>query len=80
MKGWVYEMDGYELPAAQIFMVGDDGTNKKLAVKGDGSFEQEIKPGVNYIFLATCNGYLNHKEEIKVGNVDDSKVYTFSLL
>lgn len=57
-------------------MVGDDGTNKKLAVKGDGSFEQEIKPGVNYIFLATCNGYLNHKEEIKVGNVDDSKVYT----
>ena len=76
VKGWVYEMDGYELPAAQIFMVGDDGTNKKLAVKGDGSFEQEIKPGVNYIFLATCNGYLNHKEEIKVGNVDDSKVYT----
>ena len=76
VKGWVYEMDGYELPAAQIFVVGDDGTNKKLAVKGDGSFEQEIKPGVNYIFLATCNGYLNHKEEIKVGNVDDSKVYT----
>lgn len=76
VKGWVYEMDGYELPAAQIFMVGDDGTNKKLAVKGDGSFEQEIKPGVNYIFLATCNGYLNHKEEIKVGNVDESKVYT----
>jgi len=76
VKGWVYEMDGYELPAAQIFMVGDDGTNKKLAVKGDGSFEQEIQPGVNYIFLATCNGYLNHKEEIKVGNVDDSKVYT----
>ena len=76
VKGWVYEMDGYELPAAQIFMVGDDGTNKKLAVKGDGSFEQEIQPGVNYIFLATCNGYLNHKEEIKVGNVDDSKVHT----
>ena len=76
VKGWVYEMDGYELPAAQIFMVGDDGTNKKLAVKGDGSFEQEIQPGVNYIFLATCNGYLNHKEELKVGNVDDSKIHT----
>ena len=43
VKGWVYEMDGYELPAAQIFMVGDDGTNKKLAVKGDGSFEQGDK-------------------------------------
>ena len=76
VKGWVYEMDGYELPAAQIFMVGDDGTNKKLAVKGDGSFEQEIQAGGSYIFLATCNGYLNHKEEVKVGAVGESKVHT----
>ena len=76
VKGWVYEMDGYELPAAQVFMVGDDGTNKKLAVKGDGSFEQEVHPGVNYIFLATCNRHLNHKEEIKVGNTEASEVHT----
>ena len=76
IKGWVYEMDGYELPAAQIFMVGDDGTNKKLVVKGDGSFEQEIRPGVNYVLLATCKGYLNHKEEIYVSPVGESKEYT----
>lgn len=75
IKGWVYEMEGYELPAAQIFMVGDDGTNRKLAVKGDGSFEQEIKPGVNYIILATCPGFLNHKEELKVEPVTESKEY-----
>ena len=65
IKGWVYEMEGYELPAAQVFLVGDDGTNLKLSVKGDGSFEQEIRPNVNYIVLATCQGYLNHKERIK---------------
>lgn len=76
VKGWVYEMDGYELPAAQVFMVGDDGTNKKLSVKGDGSFEQEVKPGVTYILLATCDGYLNHKEEIHVTPVADSKEHT----
>lgn len=75
VKGWVYEMEGYELPAAQVFMVGDDGTNLKLSVKGDGSFEQVIKPNVNYIILATCKGYLNHKEELKVGHVDDSEEY-----
>ncbi|WP_455083124.1 PorE family type IX secretion system protein, partial [Prevotella aurantiaca] len=69
IKGWVYEMEGYELPAAQVFLVGDDGTNLKLSVKGDGSFEQEIRPNVNYIVLATCQGYLNHKEELKVDPV-----------
>ena len=76
VKGWVYEMEGYELPAAQVYMVGDDGTNLKLSVKGDGSFEQVIKPGVDYIMMATCKGFLNHKEELKVDSVTESKEYT----
>lgn len=57
-------------------MVGDDGTNEKISVKGDGSFEKVINPNVNYIFLATCKGYLNHKEELRVEPVQESKEYT----
>jgi len=76
VKGWVYEMEGYELPAAQVYMVGSDGTNQKLSVKGDGSFTQVIKPNVDYIMLATCKGYLNHKEELKVQPVQESEEYT----
>lgn len=76
VKGWVYEMDGYELSAAQVYMVGDDGTNLKLNVKGDGSFEQRINPGVEYLFMATCKGFLNHKEQLHVAPEDDSKEYT----
>lgn len=75
VKGWVYEMDGYELPEAQVYMVGSDGTNLKLSVKGDGSFTQEINPNVDYIFLATCKGFLNHKEELKVKPVTESEEY-----
>lgn len=66
VKGWVYERDGYELPSAQVYMVGSDGTNKRYSVKGDGSFTAELTPGVDYLFLGTCKGYLNHKEELKV--------------
>ena len=73
VKGWVYEQDGYELTAAQVYMVGNDGTNLKLSVKGDGSFEQEITPGVDYVFLATCKGFLNHKEELRVTESKESK-------
>ena len=76
VRGWVYEQDGYELPAAQVYMVGNDGTNLKLSVRGDGSFEQEIKPGVSYVFLGTCKGYLNHKEELRVEPVIESEEYT----
>ena len=66
VKGWVYEQDGYELPAAMVYIVGSDGTNKKVSVKGDGSFEYVLTPNVEYMFLATCKGYLNHKEELQV--------------
>ena len=73
IKGWVYEMDGYELPAAQVYMVGDDGTNQKLSVKGDGSFVQTVKPGVRYVMLATCPGFLNHKEELAIAETQESE-------
>ena len=75
VKGWVYEQDGYELTAAQVYMVGDDGTNIKLSVRGDGSFTQEIKPNVDYVLLATCKGYLNHQEQLRVGPVTKSEEY-----
>ena len=75
VKGWVYEKDGYELPQALVYMVGNDGTNKKLNVKGDGSFTEEIQPGVDYVFLGTCKGFLNHKEELRVEPVKESEEY-----
>ena len=75
VKGWVYEQDGYELPSAQVYMVGNDGTNLKLSVRGDGSFTQEIKPGVDYVLLATCKGFLNHQEQLHVEPVTKSEEY-----
>ena len=75
IKGWVYEQDGYELPAAQVYMVGNDGTNLKLSVRSDGSFVQEIKPDVDYVLLGTCKGYLNHQQQIRVQPVKASQEY-----
>ena len=75
VKGWVYEQDGYELTAAQVYMVGNDGTNLKLSVRGDGSFTQEIKPNVDYVLLATCKGFLNHQEQLRVEPATKSEEY-----
>ena len=75
VKGWVYEQDGYELTAAQVYMVGNDGTNLRLSVRGDGSFTQEIKPGVDYVLLGTCKGYLNHQQQLRVEPVKASEEY-----
>lgn len=76
VRGWVYEQDGYELTKSVVYMVGDDGTNLKLGVKLDGSFEQIITPGVRYAFLATCEGFLNYAHELKVDSAKESTEYT----
>lgn len=76
VTGWVYEKDGYELPAALVYLVGNDGTNEKLSVKGDGSFTYVLKPGVEYVLLGTCKGYLNVKNEIAVEQSEESEEYT----
>ena len=75
MKGWVYEKDGYELPAAQVMVVGNDGTYRKLPVKGDGSFTMPIHPEVDYLVMASCKGFLNHKEELRIDSAKESKEY-----
>ena len=75
VKGWVYEQEGYELPAAQVYMVGNDGTNLRLSVRGDGSFEHVIKPNVDYVLMASCKGYLNHQEQLRVTPVKASEEY-----
>ena len=75
IKGWVYEKDGYELPAAQVRIVGSDGTNQTLGVKGDGSFTYVVKPGVDYLLLASCKGFLNHQQELSVEKSDSSREY-----
>jgi len=75
VKGWVYEKDGYELPAGLVHMIGTDGTNQKISVRGDGSFEVVVQPQVEYLFLGTCKGYLNHAEQLAVDTSSVSREY-----
>ena len=72
IKGYVYEMDGYELTAAEVHIVADDGTNETVGVRSDGSFTKVVTPGVSYLVMATCQGYLNHMEELTVAATEES--------
>lgn len=74
--GWVYEREGYELPQALVYMVGNDGTNLRLSVKSNGSFEQQVTPGVDYVLMATCAGYLNQQAELHIKPTEESATHT----
>ena len=73
LYGWIYEKDGYELPDGIIHMIGNDGTNTNFGVMKDGSYRIRVTPGVEYVMLGTCKGYLNTMQELKA---DLSEGYT----
>lgn len=77
VKGYVYEQDGYELPEATVYMVGSDGTNQKLTLRSDGTFDWPVQPGVDYLFLATCKGYLNVPNTLHADSLEAE--YTYEL-
>jgi outer membrane protein OmpA-like peptidoglycan-associated protein len=65
LSGWLYEKDGYELPQGTIHMIGNDGSKNSFGVMNDGSFSVRVMPGVEYVLLGTCKGYLNAMQELK---------------
>ncbi len=75
LYGWVYEKDGYELPDAIIHMVGKDGTNTNFSVMKDGSYSVRVTPGVDYVLLGTCKGYLNTMQELSTDNIEGTVRY-----
>ena len=75
LYGWIYEKDGYELPEGLIYLVGDDGTNRSFGVMNDGSYKVRVTPGVEYVMLGTCKGYLNVMHELKAEDTDGTREY-----
>ena len=75
LRGWIYEKDGYELPDAVIHMVGKDGTNTSFGVMKDGSYSVRVTPGVDYVLLGACKGYLNAMQELSTNSNEGTVEY-----
>ena len=75
LYGWIYEKDGYELTDGVIYLVGTDGTNSSFGVMKDGSYKVRVAPGVEYVMLGTCKGYLNVMHELKTDDVEGTCEY-----
>lgn len=74
LRGWLYEKDGYELTGGVIHMIGNDGSKSSIGVMNDGSYSVRVTPGVEYVLLGTCKGYLNAMQELtttdQIGKVE----------
>lgn len=74
-EGYIVDTDDEFITSSTIRVVGKDGTNKKFPGKNNGTYSLDVKPRVDYIFLASGNNYLNTRMSLKTENIDRDSVY-----
>lgn len=75
LEGYIVDKDDEFVPNATIRVVGNDGTNTKFEGKPNGTYSMELDRGVSYVMLASAEGYLNAKKDLKTANIDKDSLY-----
>ncbi len=70
---------GKPVQGAYMRLIGTDGTNIKLTIAEDGSFEMKLKPKTEYVQLIAAKGYFNHKEKFSTKDEVENKTYNFEI-
>jgi peptidoglycan-associated lipoprotein len=80
LEGSVFsKKTGKPVQGAYMRLIGTDGTNIKLTIAEDGSFEMKLKPKTEYVQLVAAKGYFNHKEKFSTKDELENKTYKFEI-
>jgi peptidoglycan-associated lipoprotein len=67
------------LPGSTVRSVGSDGITVEANTGDDASFRFMLKPGTDYVFIASQPGYLNGKERESTRGLDQSKEFQVTI-
>ncbi len=80
VDGTVNDLDtGEELPGSTVQMVGSDGSILNVTTGENGEFRFMLRPGVDYVFLASREGYLTDKAGVTTRGLDRSRDFTITI-
>ncbi len=74
------EKTGAPITASTIQLIASDGSNLQAETGNSGDFKFELKPDVDYIFLASKRGYLNGKERETTKGQEKSRDFMVTIL
>lgn len=74
------EKTGAPVPGAVVQLIASDGGNLQAQTGTGGDFRFELKPAVDYIFLASKAGYLNGKEKETTKGQEKSRDFLVTIL
>lgn len=67
------------LPGSTVKSVGSDGITVESTTGDEGTFRFMLKPGTDYVFIASQPGYLNGKERESTRGLDQSREFDVTI-
>jgi len=74
------EKTGSPVTGSTVSLIASDGSNLQAQTGAGGDFRFNLKPGVDYIFLASKQGYLNGKERQTTKGQEKSREFMATIL
>lgn len=75
VEGFTIDKEDEIIAGASISVVGNDGSQHQLKSKNDGTYRLKAKNGVNYVFMASADGFLNLKKSLRTEPLEKDTVY-----
>jgi len=73
------ERNDQVLPGSVVKSVGSDGITVETTTGDDATFRFMLKPGTDYVFVASQPGYLNGKERESTRGLDQSREFDVTI-
>lgn len=74
------EKTGSPVTGSVVQLIGSDGTNLQATTGNNGDFRFSLRPNVDYIFLASKDGYLNGKARETTRGQEKSRDFLATIL
>ncbi|GHT20804.1 cell envelope biogenesis protein OmpA [Bacteroidia bacterium] len=75
IEGLITDWEDVKIPGAGVRLVGTDGSNQRLFARADGTYQVEVKPGVEYVMMASAPNFLNQPQTVKVPQISKSRTF-----
>lgn len=75
VEGFAVDQDDRLIPGAIISVVGSNGTRYRFVTDQQGVYRFTGERGVDYLLMASAEGFLNQRQSLRTGNSEKDTVY-----
>ncbi len=72
IEGFAVDREDEFIPGATVTVIGDDGSQRRFITNRQGEYRFNAERGVDYLFMANADGFLNQKN--RCGHLSSKKI------